>query len=494
MTQTINRRDFIKSTGTSAALSLTGVGCGQKDTRTENERLPNIIVILADDMGYGDPGCNNPQSKISTPNIDRLAAEGLSFTDAHSPSAVCTPTRYGLLTGRYCWRTHLKNGVLWGYSPNLIEPGRLTVPSLLKRTGYTTGCIGKWHLGFGSDEKVDYSKQLSPGPNDHGFDYFYGIPASLDMDPYLYVENDRAVDLPTDTTEGKPMPEFYRGGAIAPGLKIEDILPTLTRKAVSFIENQAETHAEQPFFLYFPLTAPHTPWVPNEQFRGKSRAGVYGDFVTEVDWTVGQVLDTLDRLGITDETLIVFTSDNGAHEDHIGEEYGHDANRPWRGQKADIWDGGHRIPFFARWPGKIERGTSSGETFCLTDFLHTFAALTGEELPDSAGEDSYNMLPALLGEDYAGPIREATVHHSVHGMFSIRHGDWKLILGRGSGGFHWSEEDRKPPPDAVPYQLYNVHQDSAETVNLYGDRPDIVDKLTALLETYKAQGHSRPMS
>ena len=228
------RRDFLKTTGMGAA-SLAMPGLVQGRTDSNIKKLPNIVYILADDMGYGDPRCNNEESKIPTPNMDRIANEGKRFTDAHSPSAVCTPTRYGILTGRYCWRTSLKSGVLWGYSPNLIEPERMTVASLLRKHGYSTGCVGKWHLGLGSREKADYSKPLHPGPNDHGFDYFFGIPASLDMEPYLYIENDRAVSQPTLTIEGREMPEFYRGGPIAPGFKHIEVMPKITRKAVDFI-------------------------------------------------------------------------------------------------------------------------------------------------------------------------------------------------------------------------------------------------------------------
>lgn len=486
------RRDFLKTAGLgTAAVALGATGCGEKASAPE--KLPNIVYILADDMGYGDPQCLNAESKVPTPNMDRLAREGRIFTDAHSPSAVCTPTRYGILTGRYCWRTRLKEGVLWGYSPDLIEPGRMTVASLLKKHGYATGGVGKWHLGLGNAEKVDYSKPLTPGPNDHGFDYYFGIPASLDMEPYVYVENDRVVAQPTETIEGKPMPKFWRSGPIAPGFTHEGVLPEITKKAVAFIETQAKT-GDAPFFLYFPMTAPHTPWVPTAEFSGKSKAGEYGDFVAQVDWTVGQVLDTLNRLGLADNTIVILTSDNGAHEDHLDPAYNHDPNRPLRGQKADIWDGGHRIPFITRWPGHIPAGSSCNETVCLTDLLATCAAIVGETLPDNAGEDSYNILPAMLAEQYREPIREATVHHSLQGMFSIRQGDWKLVLGNGSGGFHWKDEDRNPSPGETVGQLYNIADDIAETRNLYTKRPDVVERLTELLERYKMQGYSRPMA
>jgi len=488
----IARRDFLRAAGCgTASLAFSGLVRGGRCSG--KERLPNIVYILADDMGYGDPRCNNEDSKIPTPNMDRIASEGMRFTDAHSPSAVCTPTRYGILTGRYCWRTRLKSGVLWGYSPNLIEPGRLTVPLLLKKHGYRTACIGKWHLGLGASEKADYTKPLHPCPNDHGFDYFFGIPASLDMDPYLYVENDRAVQPPTGRIEGREMPEFYRGGAIAPGFKHVEVMPKITGKAVEFIERHVENTPDAPFFLYFPLTAPHTPWLPVDFVRGKSRAGVYGDFVALVDWTVGRVLDTLDRLGIASDTLVILTSDNGADERYLLPGYGHEANYHFRGQKADIWDGGHRIPFFARWPGRIKPGSVSGETVCLTDLLATCAAIVGEKLPDDAGEDSYDILPVMLGGKFDGPLREATVHHSLHGMFSIRQEEWKLVLGRGSGGFGWKEADHVPNPGEVPGQLYDIVEDFAEEHNLYRERPDVVERLTALLEKYKEQGYSRPM-
>ena len=486
------RRSFLGTAGCgAAALSLAGFSCGKHEAQPD--RLPNIVYILADDMGYGDPQVNNPDSKVPTPNMDRIAREGMRFTDAHTPSAVCTPTRYGLLTGRYCWRTELKSGVLWGYSTNHIKPGRLTVPALLKRHGYDTAGVGKWHLGLGSGEKTDYSRLLHPCPNDHGFDWFFGIPASLDMEPYVYVENDHVLAQPTETIEEKSMPEFYRGGPIAPGFTHHGVLPTLTEKAVGYIEDHAQSGPERPFFLYFALTAPHTPWVPTDEFIGASEAGVYGDFVAQVDWTVGQVLDTLDRLGIADDTLVVMTSDNGADERFIDPALGHDPNWVLRGQKADIWDGGHRVPFFVRWPGKVQPGATSDETICLTDLIATCADLAGDTLPSDAGEDSVSILTALLGQRYDAPLREATVHHSIAGVFSIRQGDWKLVTALGSGGFGWNADQNHPEPGGVPGQLYNLADDFEETTNLYGERPDVVGRLTALLERYIEQGYSRPM-
>ena len=456
---------------------------------------PNIIFLMADDMGYGDPSCYNDQSKVPTPNINRLAAEGMRFTDAHTPSSVCTPTRYGVLTGRYAWRSRLKSGVLWGYSPALIEPNRMTVASLLKSQGYHTACIGKWHLGLGDREKTDYAQPLRPGPTSVGFDYFYGIPASLDMDPYVYVENDRAVEQPTETVAASKQRRaggggFWRAGPVAPGFRHIDVLPVITDKAVGYLEQRAKS-PEQPFFLYFPLSAPHTPWLPTDEFAGKSGAGPYGDFAAQVDHTIGQVLAALDRLKLADNTLIVVTSDNGAHWlDSDKKQYGHLANRPWRGQKADVWEGGHRVPFVVRWPGKIKPGTTCDQTTCHTDFLATCAELVGAELPRNAGEDSFSMLPAYLGTDRGKAIRTATVHHSLSGVFCIRQGDWKLIAGLGSGGFT-NPKTIKPKPGEAFGQLYNLADDPAESNNLYLERPQIVARLTTLLEKYKTEGRSR---
>ncbi len=450
---------------------------------------PNIVYILADDLGYGDLGCYNRQSKAPTPNLDRFASQGVRFTDAHSPSAVCTPTRYGIMTGRYCWRSAMKRGVLNGYSPALIEPGRLTVPALLKRKGYQTHGIGKWHLGLGREEKTDYSKPLHPSPIDYGFDSYFGIPASLDMEPYVWVENDHILAQPTEHIDEvrRERGIFFRGGAIASGFRHIDVLPTITSKAESVVKS-----AHRPFFLYLPLTGPHTPWLPTSGFEKKSGAGPYGDFVTQVDDSVGRVLRALDEAGLARDTIVFVTSDNGAHwlPDEI-ERWGHRANDGLRGQKADVWDGGHRIPFMARWPGKIRPGSESDETICLTDLMATVADLVDEPLPADAGEDSFSILPALLGRDIGNPIREATVHHSANGLFSIRQGSFKLVDGRGSGGFtppaHYD-----PRPGEPAGELFDLADDPAEQNNLYRRRPDIVRQLKTLLEQYKAQGRSRP--
>ncbi len=457
-------------------------------------RPPNLVIILADDLGYGDPRCYNPASKVPTPHIDRLAAQGLRFTDAHTPSAVCTPTRYGVLTGRYCWRTPLKRGVLQGYSPLLIEPGRMTVASLLKQKGYATTAVGKWHLGLGRAARTDFGKPLRPGPNAVGFDYFFGIPASLDMPPYVFVENERVTEAPTATIGDSAMRRhggqgFWRGGAIAPGFRHEDVLPKLTEKAVALIGKQKKG---KPFFLYLALTAPHTPWMPTKDFRGKSGAGSYGDFVAQVDATVGRVARALDDAGLAGDTLLIFTSDNGAHWLPTDiERWKHRANDGLRGQKADIWDGGHRVPFIARWPGKVKAGAVSKELICLTDLLATAADLVGAKLPADAGEDSFSILPVLRGQKRDRPVREAVVHQSGDGTLGIRQGPWKLATALGSHGFS-NPRNVKPREGGPRGQLYRMDDDPEEKTNLWLKRPDVVKRLTALLAKYQAEGRSRP--
>ena len=458
---------------------------------------PNLVLILADDMGYGDLHCYNRDSRIPTPNMDRLASQGMLFTDAHTPSSVCTPTRYGILTGRYCWRSRLKSWVLNGYSPLLIEPGRMTIASFLKQHGYRTACVGKWHLGLQDNKKTDYDKPLTPGPTTVGFDYFFGIPASLDMPPYVFIENDRPVTMPTGHIDKSAMARrggkgFWRAGPIAPGFRHADVLPTITDKAIAWLETSHRRAPDQPLFLYFALNAPHTPWVPSAEFIGKSGAGPYGDYAAQVDHTIGRIINTLDRLGMEDDTLLIVTSDNGAHwlESDI-RKYEHLANNHLRGQKADIHDGGHRVPLVARWPGHVPAGSIARQTLCQTDLFATYAAILGQPLPSDAAEDSFNMLPVLLAEPLDHPIRTATVHHSADGMFAIRQGPWKLIMGLGSGGFT-APRRIKPKADQAPGQLYNLLDDPAESLNLWDREPQVVQRLTALLEKWKHDGRSRP--
>ncbi len=480
--------------------------------RVNAAEKPNIVFIMADDLGSGDLGCYNPDSKIPTPNMDALAKAGMRFSDAHSPSSVCTPTRYGVLTGRYAWRTRLKNGVCWGYSKSLITVGRETVASLLQKQGYQTACVGKWHLGFQTPDleaedfpaastilpeehphAVDYSKPLTPGPNDFGYDYFFGIPSSLDMDPYVYVENDRPLQLPTATVAKSAHRRqngggFWRGGKVSPDFKHIDVLPKTAEKAVEWLTKQ---DGDKPFFLYFPLSAPHTPWLPTDEHRGKAKAGYYGDFVNQCDAVVGQVMAALEKTGQVENTLLIVTSDNGSHwvPGDIPK-YSHRANLHYRGQKADIWEGGHRVPFVVRWPAAVKAGTQSDQTICLTDLFSTAAELSGAQVSQDMGEDSFSFVRALAGRK-VGSDRDSIVHHSVNGTFAVRVGDWKLIEGNlGSGGFS-APRVVKPEAGNPAGQLYNLKVDPSEASNVWEDHPEVVEKLQAELKKTREDGRSR---
>lgn len=514
----IGRREFLETlTVGTAAMALGPPSAFWEGGR----RSPNIVLILADDLGYGDPGCNNPESKIPMPNVDRIAARGIRFTDAHSPSAVCTPTRYGLLTGRYCWRTWLKRGVIGGYTPPLIEAERMTLASLLKGKGYATGFFGKWHLGLGwkrmngfaptwkdgekylkgshqdADPKtgmnVDFAKPVRGGPVDHGFDEACFSAACSTIDgPFVFIDNDRTVGIPdrqvsefydmTKGEEGSPRP-----GLIAPGYKLEEVDLHFTGKAIEFMERSRKQAPDKPFFIALFLSAPHTPWLPPDLVKGKSADGPRGDLVMLADGCAGEMARALDRLGAAEDTLLIFTSDNGPHPGTNG----HKSAGSWRGLKSQIWEGGHRIPFVARWPKRIKSGIVSDEPICLVDLLATFAALTDAGLPDDAGPDSYDISPALLGRKGPHPIREALVSHSENGTFAIRQGPWKLILdNKTSGG--WMVPAGRPPQAGTPGQLYNLAADPFEQDDLWEKRPEIVARLTALLEKYKKEGRSAP--
>lgn len=467
--------------------------------------LPNIVIVNADDMGYGDLECYNPHSKVPTPNMNELAADGVRFTDAHSSSAVCTPSRYSLLTGRYCWRTRLEDGVIFDYEDPLIDADRLTLGGMLQAEGYATACTGKWHLGMGwprheqeddsssefSNDAIDFTRPITDGPTERGFDYFFGIRASLDMPPYCFIENDHTVGIPT--IEKDPYNPQQREGPMVPGWRDEEVGPRITERAVNFVTEHVTTNPDQPFFLYVPTSAPHRPCTPPDFIDGRSDAGPRGDMVAQVDWTVGQIDATLEALGVQEETLFIVTSDNGARaECYNGRDYGHRSNGHLRGQKADIWDGGHREPFIARWPDAVEAGTTCDETICQTDLLATCAELAGASVPADAGEDSYNIAPALLDEDYEGPIREATIHHSLHGHFAIRQGPWKMIPTLGSGGFT-DPVDPDPGSDGPNGQLYNLEEDPQEQNNCWTERQDIVERLFNLLERYDREGRSAPI-
>lgn len=463
---------------------------------------PNIVLMLADDLGYGDVRRLNPEGKIATPNLDRLAAAGMAFTDAHSSSAVCTPTRYSILTGRYNWRSPLKRAVLEGYSPRLIEPGRLTLPALLQRHGYDTAGIGKWHLGmdwpltnagiaktYADGWKVDYSKPIQNGPNSVGFDYFFGIAASLDMPPFIFIENDRCLGVPTVEKT------WIRKGPAHQDFEAVEVLPTLTAKAVRYIDEHASrAKAGHPFFLYLPLNSPHTPILPTREWQGKSGLNAYGDFVMQTDHAAGQVLAALERQGLADNTLVIFTSDNGCSPAAKIEELqakGHYPSFQYRGYKADIFDGGHRIPFLVRWPGKVKAGAISDQLVCLVDLMATCADVLGVPLADNAGEDSVSLLPALLGNAKKA-LREAVVHHSINGSFAIRQGSWKLELCPDSGGWSSPKPGSPAARELPPIQLYDLAKDPGEKTNVHARHPEVVQHLTRLLEKYVADGRSTP--
>lgn len=497
-----------------AFLAIISFGCTQPSTK------PNIIIIYTDDQGYGDVSALNPEAKFQTPNIDRIANEGMIFTDGHSSDGVCTPSRYSLLTGRYSWRTSLKNGVLGADGPCLIEQGRMTLASLLRDQGYQTAMIGKWHLQMEfvgkKEEGRDWSAPFQEGPIEHGFDYFYGIPASMNYGILTYLENDRVIDPPVLWTKKKAVtdprsfrsavrPHDYRmtppfnqepgegGGWIeaAPSFNDELVLETFANKAVNYIEEAAKR--EKPFFLYLPLTSPHLPHCTHPDFRGRSDCGNYGDFMEETDHRVGQVLKALDDHGIAENTLVIFSSDNGpeTNYEYQGATHGHYSSLHFKGGKRDIYEGGHRVPFLMRWPAVIKAGSKVDIPVCQTDYLATIAAILGVSLPENAAEDSYNLLPALQGDGYDPSIRGPVIHHSASGHFAIRDGKWKLNMFRGSGG---SLKPRFVAPKAgeAIFELYDLATDPAETHNLALERPETVKQLKAAITTIIKNGRSTP--
>lgn len=478
----------------------------------QKKTMPNIVYILADDMGYGDVAANNAEAKVKTPNIDRLTKEGMRFTDAHTTSSVCTPSRYSILTGRYPWRSRLSVGVLRGYSRTLIDEGQPTVASMLKTKSYHTGVVGKWHLGmdwvpkeayqdslkpeFNKDNlfgitremdprQIDFTRAAVQGPATQGFDYSYVLPASLDMPPYVYVENDKVTEQLTAYTPGNKLTSgytgpFWREGLMAPSFDFKDVLPAFTRKAEQFIIRQSGK--KDPFFLYFPMPAPHTPWMPGQDFAGKSRAGEYGDYVQEVDDAVGKVLRTLDSLGLAENTLVFFASDNGPYwRPNFVEMFHHSAAGPFRGMKGDAFEGGHRVPFIVRYPGKIKPGTVSDAPTTLANLMATCAEITGQSSSQFETEDSYSIYPIITGKEKVNTEQPAIVNISSKGFFDIRKGSWKLIDKLGSGGFT-VPSNVKPVPGGPTGQLYDLSNDLHEDHNLYQQYPEKVKELTDLLK------------
>lgn len=459
---------------------------------------PNIVLIMADDMGYGDVQALNPDSRIPTPHLNDLAAEGMTFVDAHSPSAVCTPTRYALVTGRYSWRSRLKRGVLNGYGEPLIEKDRPTLATLLKSAGYETCIVGKWHLGLGfvkdatkqQNNGFDFSQPIDHGPNDLGWDYSFIIPASLDFPPYVYIRNHEITRFPSIAESASRFPAFWRKGERAPDFDMADCLDRLTSEATQFIAGKVDS--DKPFFLYFPLTAPHKPVYPHPRFQGKTELGPYGDFVTQVDATVGEIMKAIDTAGVRKNTLVMYTSDNGSfmyrRDDpeamcHVDDETlqafrsdRHTSNGPFRGTKADIYEAGHHVPFLVRWPERVAAGSVSEKTICHVDCFATFADIIDVDKPEGHAIDSHSFLPSMLGQ--AASPRPGVVNHSGSGMFAIRNGQWKLIAGNGSGG----REQPHGVPFERPYQLYDLKADIRETNNLIEQRADVAKIMEQELE------------
>jgi len=482
---------------------------------------PNIVFILADDLGYGDVGCYNDRSKVPTPNLDKLASQGMRFTDAHSPSTVCTPTRYSLLTGRMAFRTGMR-GVFTGVGgPCMIEEGRLTLPQMLRNKGYATAMFGKWHVGMtffnkegqplnenGLDavKQIDYSRPIPDAPTHRGFDQFFGTVCCPTTDwLYAYVDGDRIPVPPTHIVDRGPLPKHpysrdNRPGMIAPDFDLEEVDLVFLEKSREFLRQHAKEKPDQPFFLFHSAQAVHLPSFPADEFKGKTKAGPHGDFIFELDYVVGELMKTFDELGLSDNTLVMFSSDNGPEVTSVinmRADHDHDGARPWRGMKRDQWEGGHRVPLIARWPGQIVPGSKSDQTICLTDVMATCAAIVGAKLPDNAAEDSYDVLPVLLGKQGDKPIREYTLHQTISLALAIRSGSWKYLDHKGSGGNSYEREALRQfaLPDADPDalgQLYNIAHDPGETKNLYSKHPTIVQDLKTQLNEYKSRNRSAP--
>jgi arylsulfatase A-like enzyme len=484
---------------------------------------PNVVLILADDLGYGDVTCYNDQAKVPTPHIDRLARQGIRLTDAHSPSTVCTPTRYGLMTGQMPLRIPRGGMVFTGVGgPSLIEPGRLTMASLLRDQGYSTACVGKWHIGLTffdhagkpvqgdgveAVRRVDFARQIAGGPLDHGFDRFFGTACCPTTDwLYAFIDQDRVPKPPTKLLDRSTLPKHpyandCRMGLIADDFPMEEVDLVFLEKSCQFLEDHVKKTPNKPFFLFHSTQAVHLPSFAAPRYRGVSSAGPHGDFIHELDDIVGQLMQTLDRLGLAENTIVIFTSDNGPETTsvvHMRKDHEHDGARPWRGVKRDNWEGGHRVPFIVRWPQRFTAGGTCSEPTCLTDLLATVAAVVDAKLPDDAAEDSFNMLPAWEGKASA-PIRPYLLHQAFGGVrtLAIRRNEWKYIDHPGSGGNRYETSKELKPfvlaeryPDA-PGQLYHLQLDPGETTNLFDDHPGITRELKQQLETSKSRGRSR---
>ena len=483
----------------SAAICAGIISCkDQKETENNTQTLPNIVYILADDLGYGDVKINNNESKIPTPNIDQLAGEGIRFTDGHSPAQICAPSRYSILTGRYYWRNEIYQEIGWRvvspWAEPMIEEDRLTLPQMLGDLGYHTACIGKWHLGFdwivkeggkkgGTYRDLDYTAKVKGGPLTRGFDYFFGI--DRPNGSVAFIEDEWHTEIPSQKPANPILASFADKTPV--GWTFEKIKPTLTQKAIDYIEDRS--NSDSAFFLYYALTGPHTPIAPDSNYIGKSQAGRYGDFVYQIDSDVGRIVETLKKQGVYENTVIIFSSDNGSPEmdgtNYFGPlksvfRYGHYPNTPWRGMKADLWEGGHRVPLIVRWPGVTTPNTVSEVTVSQIDFMRTFANFFDYELPEDAAEDSYDIMSALRGEKTAGHDPLILYNSEIP---TIRSGKWKLILDKGPTGFS-RRAGYEPRDDAPDWQLYNMESDPREQNNLFEERQDVVKELEKMLNAY----------
>ncbi|MEQ8765717.1 MAG: arylsulfatase [Planctomycetota bacterium] len=476
-------------------------------------RRPNIVILYADDLGYGDLGCYGTGSKIPTPNLDRLAGEGLRFTDAHSSSGICTPSRYALLTGRYHWRKF--HGIVNAFGGSVFSSERLTLPEMLRASGYRTACIGKWHLGWNWEalkkpgarplkverrnrgfaaDAFDWSRPIPGGPLAHGFDHYFGDDVP-NFPPYTWIEDDRILKAPTvpylpDPAPAEGSPEG-RPGPMAEGWKQDAVMPALTRHVVEWLGRQKDQ--DEPFFLYFPWTSPHAPIVPAPEYLGRTEVGGYGDFVHQSDHHAGQVLAALDVNGLGDDTLVIFTADNGP--EHYAypraREHGHRSAGPLRGLKRDVWEGGHRVPFLVRWPGVVKPGTVSNSLVSQIDLMATLAEIVGFELPADAAEDSESLL-ALLEGAKTGP-REALVHNTFEGKWAIRVGSWLWIdapNGQHTRVPEWYTEAEDLPPDEGASALFDLAEDLGQRVNIASGHPEVVQQLRSRLKRIRERGHS----
>ncbi|EDM29457.1 arylsulphatase A [Lentisphaera araneosa HTCC2155] len=499
------------------------------------DKKPNILFILADDLGYGDLSCYNDEAKVKTANLDQLANEGMRFTDAHSPSTVCTPSRYSIMTGRMAFRLNFK-GVFTGVSgPCLITKDRLTLPQMLRNNGYETAMFGKWHIGMSFLDKngdvievsepprktpklkkqeialeaikrVDYSKPIPDGPLNQGFDHFFGTVCCPTSDwLYAYIDGDRIPVPPTKIVDKALLPKHFwsfdcRAGLLAPNFKHENVDMVFLEKSLSFLDSHHKKQSAKPFFLFHSLQAVHLPSFPAKEFQGKTQAGPHGDFIYQFDYIVGKLVEKLKTLGMAENTLVIISSDNGPEVGttiNMRERYKHNGARPWRGVKRDNWEGGHRVPMIAWWPGKIRSSSVSQQTVCLTDIMATCASIVNTSLPNNAAEDSFNILPILLGQTTKA-IREFTLHQTISLDLSIRHGDWKYLDHSGSGGNNYSGGRIKKALGLTnskinaPAQLYNLKADPKEVNNLYYQHPEIAQQLKAKLEEFKTSGRSAP--